>query len=103
MAIETINPATGECVRTFRPLTAPEIEEKLALAARVAPTWRDISLDQRLAVLRRASELLEERKEAYGRLMTLEMGKLFAAAVQEAAKCATACSYYASHAAEFLA
>jgi succinate-semialdehyde dehydrogenase/glutarate-semialdehyde dehydrogenase len=54
-------------------------------------------------VLRRAAELLEQRKTEYGRLMTLEMGKPIKAAIEEAAKCATGCRYYAEHAAEFLA
>ncbi|MEO7086962.1 MAG: NAD-dependent succinate-semialdehyde dehydrogenase [Gemmatimonadaceae bacterium] len=103
MAIATLNPATGETVRTFRPLTPEEIEEKLALAARVAPSWRDATMEERAAVVRRAGELLDERKEAYGRIMTLEMGKPLAAAIQEAAKCATACRYYADNAAKFLA
>jgi succinate-semialdehyde dehydrogenase/glutarate-semialdehyde dehydrogenase len=53
--------------------------------------------------VRRAGELLRERKHEYGRMMTLEMGKTLKAAVEEAAKCATACGYYADHAEQFLA
>jgi succinate-semialdehyde dehydrogenase / glutarate-semialdehyde dehydrogenase len=103
MAIQTLNPSTGETLRTFRPLTEDEIEEKVALAARVAPIWRDSPMKERTQVLLRAAELLDERKDAYGRLMTLEMGKPIAAAVQEAAKCATACRFYADNAEKFLA
>ena len=32
MAIATINPATGEVVKTFQPLSEAEIEKKLQLA-----------------------------------------------------------------------
>jgi succinate-semialdehyde dehydrogenase/glutarate-semialdehyde dehydrogenase len=103
MAIQTLNPTTGETVRVYRPLTPDEVEEKLALAARVAPTWRDTPIEERTRVIRRAGELLDERKEAYGRMMTLEMGKPIGAAIQEAAKCATACRYYADNAEKFLA
>src|SRR5207247_328841 len=51
----------------------------------------------------RAGELLEQRKDEYGQLMTLEMGKLLVAAREEAAKCAMACRYYAEHGAAMLA
>jgi succinate-semialdehyde dehydrogenase/glutarate-semialdehyde dehydrogenase len=103
MPIETVNPATGERVRAFPELTPREIEDRLARAHRTAASWRATPIEQRLRVVRRAGELLDERKEQYGRLMTLEMGKPIAAAVSEAAKCATTCRYYADHAAEFLA
>jgi succinate-semialdehyde dehydrogenase/glutarate-semialdehyde dehydrogenase len=103
MAIATINPATGETLETFPALTDSEIEDRLSAAHRASLSWRQTSIEQRAAVLRRAAELLEERKTEYGRLMTLEMGKPIKAAIEEAAKCATACRYYAEHAAEFLA
>jgi succinate-semialdehyde dehydrogenase/glutarate-semialdehyde dehydrogenase len=103
MAIETVNPATGERLRTFPPLTPAEIEEKLAVAHRTARSWRAAPMQERTSVVRRAGELLEERKHDYGRLMTLEMGKPLRAAVEEAAKCATACRFYANNAARFLA
>jgi succinate-semialdehyde dehydrogenase/glutarate-semialdehyde dehydrogenase len=102
MPIQTLNPATGEVVRSFASLTAREIEEKLAAAHSAAMSWRLASLAERTSVLRRAADLLEERKDEYGRMMTLEMGKTLKSAVDEAAKCALACRYYADNAARFL-
>src|SRR5207248_2705158 len=95
-------PATGERLRTFQPLGAGEIEAKLARAARARTTWARAPLHERLRIVRRAGELLEQRKEEYGRLMTLEMGKTLRSAVEEAAKCAAGCAYYAAHAEAFL-
>jgi succinate-semialdehyde dehydrogenase/glutarate-semialdehyde dehydrogenase len=103
MPIQSINPATGERIRSFSPLTDREIDDKLAAAHRAARSWRGAPLDERTRVVRRAGELLEERRLEYGRLMTLEMGKTLKAAVEEAAKCAAACRFFADHAAAFLA
>jgi succinate-semialdehyde dehydrogenase/glutarate-semialdehyde dehydrogenase len=103
MAIETVNPATGERVRTFQALTDREIEDKLAAADRAAKRWRHTPIAERARIVGRAGELLEERKADYGRLMTLEMGKTYTSAVDEAAKCATACRFYAENAARLLA
>jgi succinate-semialdehyde dehydrogenase/glutarate-semialdehyde dehydrogenase len=103
MAIETVNPTTGERLRTFPPLTPAEVEDKLAVAHRTAPSWRAAPMAERTSVLHRAAELLEERKQEYGELMTLEMGKPIKAAVEEAAKCAVGCRFYADNAPRFLA
>jgi succinate-semialdehyde dehydrogenase/glutarate-semialdehyde dehydrogenase len=103
MPIATINPATGETLETFNALTESEIDERLDAAHRAAMSWRLAPLDERVAVLRRAAELLEQRKLEYGKLMTLEMGKTLKSAVEEAAKCALGCRYYADNAARILA
>lgn len=103
MAIETINPATGELIQSFPALTEREIESRLAAAHTASLTWRRAALEQRVDVLRRAAELLEQRKQEYGRLMTTEMGKTITSAVEEAVKCARGCRFYAENAARFLA
>jgi succinate-semialdehyde dehydrogenase/glutarate-semialdehyde dehydrogenase len=58
---------------------------------------------ERSRLLARLSDQLEREQEALGRVMTLEMGKTLRSAVEEAAKCALACRYYADHAERFLA
>ena len=103
MAIATINPATGEVIETFQPLTAERIEEKLQLAVSAFRAERKTPFAVRAKRMMKAAEILESDKERFGRLMTLEMGKPYKAAVAEAAKCATACRYYAENAEKFLA
>ena len=103
MAIATINPATGETLRVFDALTGSELEARLELAARAFSTWRVTPVAERAAIVQRAAELLDQNKDRFGRLMTLEMGKSLKAAVEEAAKCAVACRYYAGHASAFVA
>lgn len=103
MAISTVNPATGELLKSFEPLSAGEIEKKLILATFAFCAYRHTSFGDRGQKMLRAAVILENEKEECARLMTLEMGKPFKAAVAEAAKCATACRYYAEHAGKFLA
>lgn len=103
MAIATINPATGEVISTFQPLSAAEIEIKLKLAVTAFHQERRTSFAERAKRMLKAAEILERDKETFGRLMTLEMGKPYRAAVAEAAKCVSACRYYAENAEKFLA
>src|SRR5690242_2476039 len=103
MAIASIDPATGETLKQFEPLAASAIEERLSCAEQTARSWRNTPLDDRAKILRRAADLLDERRADYGALMTREMGKTFVSAKEEAAKCATTLRFYADRAAAFLA
>jgi succinate-semialdehyde dehydrogenase/glutarate-semialdehyde dehydrogenase len=103
MAIATMNPATGDTIRSFEPLRDEQIEEKLRRAAETFRDYRRTAFDERAGWMRRAAEILESEKETFGRLMTTEMGKPLKAAIEEAAKCAWACRFYAENAARFLA
>jgi succinate-semialdehyde dehydrogenase/glutarate-semialdehyde dehydrogenase len=103
MAIATVNPATGRLIKSFEPLSDSQIETKLKLAAATFPEFRNLTFAARAAMMNRAAEILESDKEELGRLMTLEMGKTFRSAVDEAVKCAWACRYYAENAEAFLA
>lgn len=101
--IASINPATGETLATFAPLTNVEVDARLALAQQTAAEWRRTGIAERARVLRQAAALLDEEQETHARLMTTEMGKLVRAAREEVAKCALALRYYAEHAASFTA
>jgi succinate-semialdehyde dehydrogenase/glutarate-semialdehyde dehydrogenase len=102
MAIESVNPATGERLRTFEPEGPAAVEQKLARAAMAFAAWSRRPMAERTAVLARAAEILAAERGSFGRLMTLEMGKPIVGAEQEVDKCAAACRYYADHGEEFL-
>lgn len=103
MAIATTNPANGEVIRTFPALTAAEIEGKLSLAASTYQRHRLTRLESRAEKMQAAADIFEKEQDRLGHLMTLEMGKPLVQGRAEAAKCATACRYYAENAARFLA
>lgn len=103
MAIASVNPATGEVLKTFRELSKQELAAKLELAAETFKTYRQTSYSYRAERMLRAAGILEVEKHALGRLMSLEMGKPIQSAIDEAVKSASACRYYAEHAERFLA
>ncbi|WP_437574484.1 NAD-dependent succinate-semialdehyde dehydrogenase [Sorangium sp. So ce887] len=102
-AIATINPATGETLETFEPLSSAALEQKVARAHAAFRSFRQTPLADRAQKLRRAAEILEGEKEQLGQLMTVEMGKTIGSAIAEAQKCATVCRYYADNAERLLA
>jgi succinate-semialdehyde dehydrogenase / glutarate-semialdehyde dehydrogenase len=103
MPIATINPATGETLETFQPLSISEIEQKLELAVTTFRCERKTPFAERARRMLKAAQILERDKEKFAHLMTLEMGKPYKAAVAEALKCTTACRYYAENAEQILA
>jgi succinate-semialdehyde dehydrogenase/glutarate-semialdehyde dehydrogenase len=103
MAIASINPATGEVIKTFQALSETEIETKLQLAVGVFKAERKTPFAVRAQRMLKAAEILDRDKDKLAHLMTLEMGKPYKAALAEALKCTTGCRYYAENAEKLLA
>jgi succinate-semialdehyde dehydrogenase/glutarate-semialdehyde dehydrogenase len=103
MPIATINPATGEVIKTFPALSESEIEKKLQLAVSTFQAGRTTSFATRAQRMLKAAQIIERDKEKFAHLMTLEMGKTYKSALAEALKCTTACRYYAENTERFLA
>jgi succinate-semialdehyde dehydrogenase/glutarate-semialdehyde dehydrogenase len=103
MAIATVNPTTGQTLKTFEPLTDAELEDRLARAAAAFTSYRRTSYEQRAGWMRAAADVLDAETDALAELMTTEMGKTLKAAKAEIGKCAAGCRYYAEHAADMLA
>ncbi len=103
MKYEQINPATGAVGESHALLDDEALAPILEAAHDAWRGWRRTSHAERAGVLRRAAALLRERKAKYARLMALEMGKPLAQGEAEVEKCASVCTYYAEHAAAFLA
>src|SRR6266404_1804697 len=103
MPISSINPTTGETLKTFTALNESQIEEKLQRAADTFHTYRRTPFTERELMMFRAAEILETDKQEFARIMTTEMGKPIKGAVQEAEKCALVCRYYAENARRHLA
>lgn len=103
MGIATVNPATGETLRTYDAHGHDEVERRVAAAYETFRQYRASSFAERARLMRRAADLLDEDAEDVARTMTTEMGKPITAARAEAAKCAKAMRWYADHAEALLA
>jgi len=101
--MKSINPATEEAFADYPDHTPQQVEQLLEQADSAFVKWRNFSFEQRGDLLRRVGELLLEQKSDLSTLMTREMGKTIAGAESEIEKCASACNYFADHAARLLA
>jgi succinate-semialdehyde dehydrogenase/glutarate-semialdehyde dehydrogenase len=99
----SVSPFTGQTLREFEQHSDEALEQKLHLAAERFQSYRDLPFSERAAMMLRAADILEQKKNKFAEMMTLEMGKTFKAAVQEAEKSAIGCRFYAEHAERFLA
>ena len=103
MAIETLNPATGELLKTFPEMEPSEVERILDAAVAAQRDWARRPFAERAAPMRKVAALLRERASAYAGLMATEMGKPLKDGAAEVTKCAWLCEYYAETAERHLA
>jgi succinate-semialdehyde dehydrogenase/glutarate-semialdehyde dehydrogenase len=102
MPIASINPNTGETLKEFNAINSGQIEEKLSKAAAAFERHRRTPFAQRSEWLMAAAQLLEQEKDTLARIITLEMGKLLRAGVEEVMKCVRGCRFYAENAERLL-
>ncbi|WP_326571606.1 NADP-dependent succinic semialdehyde dehydrogenase [Actinacidiphila glaucinigra] len=103
MPIATVNPATGELVEEFTPLTGQQVDQRLARAHAAAATLRATDFDTRARWMRAATDLVEAEVDLAAPMLTIEMGKPITQARAEVLKCARAMRFYADNAEALLA
>ena len=102
MSIQAINPATGEVVATHDEMKPDVVASIVESVHAAALDWRRASYADRAVPMRKAAEILRKEARDFAHLMAREMGKPVRDGVAEAQKCATACDFFAEHAAKFL-
>jgi succinate-semialdehyde dehydrogenase/glutarate-semialdehyde dehydrogenase len=103
MAIETLNPTTGELVTRFPEMETPELDQILDAAVAAQKTWARAPFAERAAPMRKVAKLLRDRAADYAKLMAVEMGKPLKDGAAEVTKCGWVCEYYAEIAEQHLA
>jgi len=103
MSLLSRNPATGEVLETYPGHGSAEIADRLARSEQAWRAWSKTTMADRAAFLVRMADLLEQRAEQYGRLITLEMGKPIGEAIAEVKKAAGGARHFADKGSEYLA
>ncbi|HEV2427222.1 MAG TPA: NAD-dependent succinate-semialdehyde dehydrogenase [Acidimicrobiales bacterium] len=103
MSFRSVNPTTESLIAEYPAHSDAQVDAALERAATAFRAWSGEGFEARARVMVAAAELLEGELPVVGELLTSEMGKTFAAAKGEAAKCALALRYYAEHAARIMA
>lgn len=103
MVMETLNPVTGEKIKTFDTWGEPELQQALQDVSNASRPWRATTFEHRASLMTNAATELRGNIDHYAGLITLEMGKPTKESKGEIEKCASVCDYYAEHAATFLA
>ncbi len=98
MALESINPATGDLLEVFDEWSDEKTRGVIEEVNEAWVLWRRISFAQRADLMKKAAGLLRRKKDEYARIMALEMGKPITEGRSEAEKCAWVCDYYAENA-----
>jgi len=103
MAIESINPATGEKLETYAEMPHAAVDDIIGKTHEAFRAWRHISFEERGQRLQAAADILSTKAQTWARLMAREMGKPLRDGIAEAQKCAMCCEYFAGNAEQLLA
>lgn len=103
MAMESINPATGELLGSFDTWDQATLDEVVTQAGYQFADWSKLTpIEDRCLMMKRVADVLRDDSELLAELITLEMGKTFVEAEAEIEKCAKVCEYYAENGPKFL-
>jgi RHH-type proline utilization regulon transcriptional repressor/proline dehydrogenase/delta 1-pyrroline-5-carboxylate dehydrogenase len=94
--VDSVNPANpSEVIGTIGRLTLEQAEQAIAAAKAAFPAWRATPASERANLLRRAADLLEQRRAELCAWMAFEVGKVLKEADPEVSEAIDFCRYYA--------
>ena len=102
MNLISINPANNKKLNSYQEISKDSINQIIDSSFNAFLEWRNKSFSYRAKKMRHLAELLKQKKDLLGLLMTKEMGKPIKQSIAEAEKCAWVCEYYADNAEKFL-
>ena len=102
MIFQSINPFSKALIAEHEVLTDAQLKRKLELAESAFKNWRHTSFQERGDKMKKLADILREKKEELGLLITNEMGKILSEGIAEVEKCAANCDFYAENAEKML-
>ncbi len=81
--LDVHSPATGELIGQVKQATADDYEKVVQVAHEAYLRWREVPAPRRGEIVRRMGEALRAKKESLGKLLALEMGKIYAEGLGE--------------------
>ena len=103
MAIQTINPATAEVVKTYDEFSPEKLEQVIATAHSAYKNWKSVPVAERAIFMGKVADVLRSKKEEMAKVITLEMGKRIHESRLEIQLCIDIFQYYADNGAKILA
>jgi succinate-semialdehyde dehydrogenase/glutarate-semialdehyde dehydrogenase len=97
---KSVNPYNGELLAEFQ--SDKNIELKLQKAESAYKVWSKTPLSFRKELVEKFANKLEDKAGAFGRIISLEMGKILQEAAIELNKCVVTTRYYADNAENYL-
>ncbi|NJR69452.1 MAG: L-glutamate gamma-semialdehyde dehydrogenase [Synechococcales cyanobacterium CRU_2_2] len=95
--IDSVNPCNpAEVVGTVGQIEISQADEAIASAKTAFQSWKRTPTSERIAIIQRAADLLEQRRHELNAWMVLEGGKPLAQADAEVSEAADFCRYYAA-------
>jgi aldehyde dehydrogenase (NAD+) len=91
--VVSVDPATGETIGRVLQASDADAERVLAEAQEAFLAWRNVPAPVRGEAVRRLGHALREKKEALGRLVTLETGKILVEGLGEVQEMIDVCDF----------
>jgi len=101
--MQSINPFNGEVIGSYPAMDEADIIKQIEATAVAYSKWSETGLKERSGLINSLADVLENNKEMFARLITLEMGKPIRESRMEVAKCVLLCRHFSEKAHEYLA
>ncbi len=102
MAIQSINPANNEIIKTYEEYPSNEVNGIIEKTHGSFLSWRLSPFSERKELMNYAADILRKYKKGYAQIISVEMGKIISESLAEIEKCAWLCDYYAENAEKIL-
>lgn len=91
--LTSVNPSTGKPIASVTGATLADYEQSVTTLGRAHTEWSNLPLPRRGELVRQLGEALRHNKDALGRLISLEMGKILTEGLGEVQEAVDICEY----------